>query len=113
MAKQAYGQTYGDWIRSNPPRPTKKYKKEHMAQQSAVTLFEVFFYKNAKSVGINNNKWQIDETTLDIMLEKAKAIEKEHDQFRSCIVNNFPAVVRYSNTISDALISIYASRINL
>lgn len=25
-------QSYGDWIRSNPPLPTKRYKKEHMAQ---------------------------------------------------------------------------------
>jgi hypothetical protein len=29
-------QTYGDWIRSNPPLPTKEYKKEHMQQQTAV-----------------------------------------------------------------------------
>jgi hypothetical protein len=29
-------QTYGDWIRSNPPRPTKRYKKEHMAQQNQI-----------------------------------------------------------------------------
>ena len=29
-------QSYGDWIRSNPPRPTKEYKTKHMAQQTAV-----------------------------------------------------------------------------
>ena len=29
-------QTYGDWIRSNPPLPTKKYKKEHMSQMTAL-----------------------------------------------------------------------------
>jgi hypothetical protein len=29
-------QTYGDWIRSNPPRPTKRYKKEHMAEQNQI-----------------------------------------------------------------------------
>jgi len=27
-------QTYGEWIRSNPPLPTKDYKKEHMTQQT-------------------------------------------------------------------------------
>ena len=35
MAKQAYGQTYGDWIRSNPPLPTKEYKTKHMAQETS------------------------------------------------------------------------------
>jgi hypothetical protein len=29
-------QTYGEWIRSNPPLPTKDYKKQHMVQQTAV-----------------------------------------------------------------------------
>ena len=28
-------ETYGDWIRSNPPLPTKRYKKEHMAQETS------------------------------------------------------------------------------
>ena len=28
-------QTYGDWIRSNPPLPTKRYKKEHMKQETS------------------------------------------------------------------------------
>jgi hypothetical protein len=31
-------QSYGDWIRSNPPMPTKNLNTKHMAEQTSVFL---------------------------------------------------------------------------
>ena len=54
-------QSYGDWIRSNPPLPTKKYKKEHMVQMK--------IFKELNKIGFKhyteNTIEELDNLPLD------------------------------------------------
>ena len=55
-------QSYGDWIRSNPPLPTKEYK--HMAQQTAVQDLIIALQKFKKSR-------MVCQVTIDAAIEFA------------------------------------------
>jgi len=66
-------QTYGEWIRSNPPMPTKNLNTKHMAQQTAVE----WFIDNAFEEGF---LWVTDKPAmfeLNLIIEKAKEMEKQ------------------------------------
>jgi len=70
MAKKSYG----EWIRSNPPLPTKKYKKEHMAQQTAVEWLREAIEYNLY-MHPSNTDW------LPSLVEQSKEMEKhQHGQ---------------------------------
>ena len=64
-------QSYGDWIRSNPPLPTKEYKTKHMAQQTAVELLKSK-YDNCP---IQDN--YLESFLTDDDFDKAKELEKQ------------------------------------
>jgi len=80
-------QTYGEWIRSNPPMPTKNLNTKHMAQQTAVE----WFIDNAFEEGF---LWVTDKPAmfeLNLIIEKAKEMEEKRtiefaEQYNSYLI---------------------------
>jgi len=73
-------QTYGEWIRSNPLLPTKDYKKEHMAQQTAVEwLFSQIPFEWSSSKAAFEALQQAKETEKQRHGETWDSAIKAHD----------------------------------
>ena len=89
-------QSYGDWIRSNPPLPTKEYKKEHMIQQTAVDWFssEIFNQFELLKSGIIN-----DEEFRNGLLNKRDQFKKiENLQIMNSYLQGFSEGVAFATT---------------
>ena len=67
-------QSYGDWIRSNPPLPTKRYKKEHMAQMK--------IFKELNKIGFKHYTENTIEELDNLPLDSEERINEQSLVFR-------------------------------